>query len=417
MDPALPMQDDITRTVTTTEIMQTLQALQEQVLRLQERQEETLRRGETNTARIRDGMDVQEDRFPSNSVPTMTSARPLTGPKPSPPTDYDGDRAKGRSFLNSVKWYLRSRGNEFRDDAHRIAWTLSFMKGGRALTFVNQVTRHTEVEGTLPYLDWTAFWQELEDRFLPLDEGEEAMNTLETERYFQGKRTVDDFCDQFQDLVDHAGYGSGKQVVMKFRKGLETTVADAVATMKEGRPKDDDLPGWIRAAKDIARQRVRNDAFNVATRKDRYVPKGVVNTTFKPSNPVRGVIPMPYLPTTLPMRAPVSSAAHPTSGIEPPTTTPKPRNDTPVPMEVDASKSRGRFPIVCHRCGQTGHYKYQCPLKYDVRYMSAEELEDCLQEQLTREDVTEAERGDERRERETELAEVSNQEDFQEGNE
>jgi hypothetical protein len=245
MDPNMSTQDNVAHATTTAEIIQTLRALQEQVLRLQERQDKTFRRMDTNRGGTREGMDTQEENpLPPNPISTNAQTKPLTGPKPSLPTDFDGDRTKGRSFLNSVKWYMRSRGNEFRDDAHRVAWTLSFMKGGRALTFINQVTRHTEIEGTLPYDSWSTFWKELEDRFLPLDEGEEAMNTLETEKYFQGKRTVDDYCDQFQDLVDHVGYGGGKQVVMKFRKGLETTIADAVATMKEGRPKDDIVHGF-----------------------------------------------------------------------------------------------------------------------------------------------------------------------------
>jgi hypothetical protein len=59
-------------------------------------------------------------------------------------------------------------------------------------------------------------------------------------------------------------------------------------------------------------------------------------------------------------------------------------------MEVDASRQKGRFPAVCHRCGQVGHFKNQCPRRYDVRYMSSIELEDRLQEQLAIEDVTEA---------------------------
>jgi hypothetical protein len=413
MEPSMSIQEDTTHMATTAEIIQTLRALQEQVLRLQERQEETFRGIETNRVGMRERMEIQEE----NRTAPSTTVKATTGPKPSPPADFDGERAKGRPFLNSVKWYMRSRGSEFRDDAHRIAWTLSFMKGGRALTFVNQVTRHTEIEGMLPYEDWTVFWKELEDRFLPLDESEEAMNLLETEKYFQGRRTVDDYCDQFQDLVDHAGYGEGKQVVMKFRKGLEATIADAVATMKEGRPKDDDLKAWIRTAKDIARERVRNDAFNTAARKDKYIPKTITNTNFKTSNPMRGILPVPSLPAFTPNRNPSTPIARPQHNTESYVAPLKPKNDIPVPMEVDASKQKGRFPVVCHRCGQAGHYKHQCPLRYDVRYMSSEELEDCLQDQLTREDTAEVARTGIEGEKESEPVEAMPERHFQESDE
>jgi hypothetical protein len=410
-------QEDVAHTTSTAEIVQTLRALQEQILRLQERHDEAFRNLGADRRGMREEMDTREEnRIVSNSTSETTQTKTITGPKPSPPADFDGDRTKGRSFLNSVKWYMRSRGKEFRDDAHRIAWTLSYMKGGRALTFVNQVTRHTELEGTLPYENWTAFWQELEDRFLPLDESEEAMNMLETERYFQGRRTVDDYCDQFQDLVDHAGYGDGRQVVMKFRRGLEATIADAVATMKEGRPKDDDLKGWIKTAKDIARYRARNDAFNQAARKERYTPRSMVNTTLKPTNPVRGTLPSPGPSNPFTLRTPLVPPTRPTASVESPLPAPKPKNDTPVPMEVDASRPRGRFPITCHRCGQAGHYKHQCPFRYDVRYMSSEELEDCLQDQLTKEDMVE---NKERVavEEDTERTETPAEEHFREGNE
>jgi heme oxygenase len=122
-----------------------------------------------------------------------------------------------------------------------VSWTISFLKDGRALTFANQITRYVERYGNLPYTDWKSFWKILEEHFLPLDESEEAANMLETDKYFQGKSTVEDYCDQFQDLVDHAGYAEGRHLVMKFRKGLETEVSDKVAMLQERRPEDDDI--------------------------------------------------------------------------------------------------------------------------------------------------------------------------------
>ena len=31
--------------------------------------------------------------------------------------------------------------------------------------------------------------------------------------------------------------------------------------------------------------------------------------------------------------------------------------DSPTPMEVDRAQPRGGYPILCHRCNQTGHYE------------------------------------------------------------
>jgi hypothetical protein len=56
---------------------------------------------------------------------------------------------------------------------------------------------------------------------------------------------------------------------MKFRKGLEDTIVNLVAMLKEGHPADDDLTTWIKVAKFIARQHLRNEVFNSAIRKDK----------------------------------------------------------------------------------------------------------------------------------------------------
>jgi hypothetical protein len=382
---------DITEATTLTEMMQTLRALQEQVLQMQERHEEALRNVEVRMNTKPPSSPISDALMKEGEL-SHYKKKVASGPKPAQPAEFDGERTKGRAFLNSVKWYMRSRGEEFRDDAHKIAWTLSYMKSGRALTFANQVTRHTEAEGTLPYEDWLGFWKEMEDRFLPLDESEEAMNLLETDRYFQGKRNVDDYCDHFQDLVDHTGYTDGKQVVMKFRKGLEGTVADLVATLKEGRPTDDDLTAWIKAAKDIARQRSRNEAFNSAIRRDKGQAKTVTHNTslFRPS----------IFQRTAPLISKESAntsafkgtpflQTRPQANQENPSPPVKPKQDGPIPMEVDAARQQGRFPVICHRCGQAGHYKNACPRRFDVRYLSAAELKDLLQDQLALEDAAE----------------------------
>jgi len=48
-----------------------------------------------------------------------------------------------------------------------------------------------------------------------------AINVLETTAYFQGKRSVDDYLDQFRDLIYNSGYTDLKTVVVKFHRGLD----------------------------------------------------------------------------------------------------------------------------------------------------------------------------------------------------
>src|SRR5215813_8420998 len=275
---------------TQVDVIQAISVLQEHISTLQERQEKILEtlsvRDLRRSTQVSEEGDlpalapppVLEDRLHDfnregdfrhcSMLPVVPSlgSRYASGPKPAMPSEFDGSRSTGRAFLNSVLWYMRVKGHEFTNVTQMVAWTLSFMKTGRALTFANQVARQTQKDDMIPYAHWKAFWTELEDRFLPIDERDQAMNTLETDQYFQGEQAVDDYCDNFQDLVDHADYTEGRPLVLKFRKGLAPKIADQVAMLQSG-PADHDLPGWIKAAKNIARLHLRNEAFNQAVRK------------------------------------------------------------------------------------------------------------------------------------------------------
>jgi hypothetical protein len=40
---------------------------------------------------------------------------------------------------------------------------------------------------------------------------------LESEQYFQGQRTVDQYVDEFSDLIDLSGYLDPLAIIIKFR--------------------------------------------------------------------------------------------------------------------------------------------------------------------------------------------------------
>ena len=69
----------------------------------------------------------------------------------------------------------------------------------------------------LRFLDWVDFEREFRKDFTPLDEEATAINVLETAAYFQGRQLVDDYLDQFRDLIDDSGYTDPKTIVVKFR--------------------------------------------------------------------------------------------------------------------------------------------------------------------------------------------------------
>lgn len=144
---------------------------------------------------------------PITPPPVHRSPSPssLKMPKASPPSDYNGDRAQGRSFLNSCRLYMSLRRQEFLDDDASIRWVLSYMKSGRAATFANRVLRN-ESNGLLPYFTYAEFETAFIREFLPENEALQATLKIESTAYFQGTRDVDSYIDEFKDLVDVSGY-------------------------------------------------------------------------------------------------------------------------------------------------------------------------------------------------------------------
>ena len=84
---------------------------------------------------------------------------------------------------------------------------------------------------------------------------------LEGNTYFQGTRNVDDYLDEFRDLISESGYTSPKTIVVKFRRGLNLKIGDVVATMAADRPDDLDPEGWYEAAVRIDQNQAMNAAF------------------------------------------------------------------------------------------------------------------------------------------------------------
>jgi len=110
-------------------------------------------------------------------------------------------------------------------------------------------------------LDWPDFRDEFRKEFCPVHSDAAAINELETTSYFQGTRSVDEYLDEFLDLVAEAGYTDPKTLVVKFRRGLNPQVQNVVATMAAGRPSDISPTAWYQAARNVDQNRISNEAF------------------------------------------------------------------------------------------------------------------------------------------------------------
>jgi len=72
---------------------------------------------------------------------------------------------------------------------------------------------------------------------------------------------VDEYLDEFQDLIMEAGYSGPKTIVVKFHQGLDTQIQNAIATMPSGLPSNMVPTDWYTEARTIDENQATNEAF------------------------------------------------------------------------------------------------------------------------------------------------------------
>ena len=77
-------------------------------------------------------------------------------------------------------------------------------------------------------------------------------------------RSVNDYLDEFIELVVEVVYTDLKITVVKFRKGLDPQIQNTITTMAYGRPSDASPEDWYKAAKNVDQNCAANKAFKLA---------------------------------------------------------------------------------------------------------------------------------------------------------
>jgi hypothetical protein len=121
--------------------------------------------------------------------------------RPGLPSDFNSNRAKGHDFLKSCSLYMSLCSGDFADDQAMILWVLSYMKNECASDFASNLEEYAKTNGHNYYVDWPAFCVAFIENFLPANESTAAILRLESDRFYQGKHTVDEYLDEFKALV------------------------------------------------------------------------------------------------------------------------------------------------------------------------------------------------------------------------
>ena len=200
--------------------------------------------------------------------------------------------------------------------------------------------------------------EEFRKDFMPLDLEAIAINILETTTYFQGKWTVDDYLNQFRNLIYDSGYTDPKTVIVKFHRGLDCRILMALASMASGRPSDTNPEAWYRLAVQMDQNQAADKAFQASYRNAAPTNHLCTATLSQPTPP-------------LPARF---AHSNPTLG-------------NPIPMDIDTTRKAKALSDACRCCGKTGHWARDCDLPFNVRYMDSDELQTELEDRLAAKDA------------------------------
>src|ERR1700722_538063 len=136
------------------------------------------------------------------------------------------------------------------------------MKSGRAALYANRILWKEASDDLPAFFERRDFERDFVSKFCQKDKATAALTKLESTHYYQGRKSVDDYIDDFSELVDEGGYTDGLAIVIKFRKGLDRDIQDQIAEMVQGRPNDADPQGWYNAAQLLDANKSANQAFH-----------------------------------------------------------------------------------------------------------------------------------------------------------
>ena len=333
------------------------------------------KKGQDTIQEILKAIQQRLDQPPTPSVASTPEPSRTTSHRSRPglPADFDGDRTKGRAFINSCKLYITLCPGEFTDDQSRIHWVLSYMRAGRAASFAERVVSEESETDLNKFATWEAFLEAFAASFCPEDEQSHTLMYLESDKYFQHKRTMDEYIDEFEQLIHKSGYTEALAIVLKFRRGLDQAIQNKIANSADC-PGKEDIVGWKKSARTIWFNEYSNNVFNSSSRRataPASTPGFFARSPAAPSaTPARG-----FFSKSTPVASP------------PPRSAPAPQAFMGVPMDVDRSRAVKPLPITCRRCGGPGHMARDCPQGFDIRFMTGDELQEFISSHLANMDV------------------------------
>jgi hypothetical protein len=119
---------------------------------------------------------------------------------------------------------------------------------------------------------WDKFREEFMAAFCPENEATTALIRLESDQYFQGKRNIEAYINEFKELVNLSGYMDPIAIILKFHRRLDSVTQDSIAESGTDRPQDRDFNSWLKAARCLDLNCLTNKAFHYASQRPLLTP-------------------------------------------------------------------------------------------------------------------------------------------------
>src|SRR5882762_3229565 len=302
--PRAPM----TEQVSTEQMLQLMQQMQQQILNLQQQNQILL------------------GNLPAQATGHVAPAYALTHKKVKVPTPniFDGKRNKVEHFIRQCSLVFAGDPTNFAGSTNKITYALSLICGGLAQEWAGlkldqrTAAANGEPNAVDPFTGWIDFVYQLEEHFGDPNKEETAQRKLQEIK--QGGRASEDFVTDFQTYQIQTGYDE-KALILIFKTSMNRSILQTIYGFQR-------IPNMLKDWQDTA------IAVDRRRREYQMFVGGSQNS------------PRPY----------TGSGRNP----PPPTWTPPPPQRDPNAMDVDRSKTRGGN-RTCFNCGKEGHFWAQCP--------------------------------------------------------
>ncbi|CAK5264811.1 unnamed protein product [Mycena citricolor] len=107
-----------------------------------------------------------------------------------------------------------------------VRFALSYMSKDSAASWSERMSERTP----FPFPTWALFVTEFKLRFVEENEQDHTLAQLETHQYYMGSRNIFKYMDEYDDLLDLAGYTDNLVKVTKYRTGLDPRINQAITT-------------------------------------------------------------------------------------------------------------------------------------------------------------------------------------------